>query len=50
MSRSLVILLLVIVVVVGGLFWLAGRDTAQSPHQVEKTVPLANLQNAATPQ
>jgi hypothetical protein len=50
MSRSLVIFLLVVVVVVGGMFWLAGRDTAQPQHQIEKTVPLANLQNAQTPQ
>ena len=39
-----------IVVVVGGLFWLAGRDAQQPTHQIEKNVPLANLQNAATPQ
>ena len=50
MSRSLVMLLVIIVIIVGGLFWLAGRDTAQQPHQIETTIPLANLQNAATPQ
>jgi len=50
MSRSLVVILIIIVVVVGGLFWLADRDTAQQPHQIEKTIPLANLQNAASPQ
>lgn len=47
MSRSLVVLILIIVIVVGGLFWLAGRDTQQPMHQVEKNVSLANLQNAA---
>ena len=50
MSRSLLVLILVIVVVVGGLFWLAGRDAQQPTHPIEKTVPLANLQNAAAPQ
>jgi hypothetical protein len=50
MSRSLVVFLILVVVIVAGLFWLAGRDTAQAPHQIEKTVPLANLQNAQTPQ
>jgi hypothetical protein len=50
MSRSLVTLIIVLVVVIGGLFWLAGRDTAKPPVQVEKVVPLANLQNAATPE
>lgn len=50
MSRSLVILLIILVIVVGGLFWLAGRDTNTAPHQIEKTVPLANLQNAAQPE
>ncbi|TPG43202.1 hypothetical protein EAH79_05195 [Sphingomonas koreensis] len=50
MSRSLVTLIIVLVVVIGGLFWLAGRDTARQPAQVEKVVPLANLQNAATAQ
>jgi hypothetical protein len=43
MSRSLVILILVIVVIVGGLFWLAGRDTEQTPVRVEKAVALENL-------
>jgi hypothetical protein len=50
MSRSLVLFIILVVIVVGGLFWLAGRDPAQQPHQIEKTIPLANLQNAATPQ
>ena len=50
MSRSLVTLIIVLIVVIGGLFWLAGRDTARQPAQVEKTVSLANLQNATTPQ
>ena len=50
MSRSLVVLILVVIVVVGGLFWLAGRDTQQPTHPIEKTLPLANLQNAAAPQ
>jgi hypothetical protein len=50
MSRSLVVFIIVVIVVVGGLFWLAGRDTAQPTHQIETTVPLANLQNAAAPQ
>jgi len=50
MSRSLLVILIIIVVIVGGLFWLAGRDTAQQPHQIEQNIPLANLQNAATPQ
>ncbi|WP_326524678.1 hypothetical protein [Sphingomonas sp.] len=43
MSRSLVIALVLLVVVVGGLFVLAGRDTAREPAQVEKTVSLENL-------
>jgi len=43
MSRSLVILILILVVVVGGLFYLAGRETEQTPVRVEKAVALGNL-------
>ncbi|MGN6375783.1 MAG: hypothetical protein ACTHMG_09530 [Sphingomonas sp.] len=50
MSRSLLLFIIIVVVIVGGLFWLAGRSTTQQPHQIEKTIPLANLQNAATAQ
>lgn len=46
MSRSLVTLLVLLVVLVGGLFFLAGRNTEKPSVQVEKVVPLANLQNA----
>ena len=43
MSRPLVILVVLLVVVVGGLFVLAGRDTAKQPTRVEKAVALENL-------
>lgn len=43
MSRPLVILVVVLVIVVGGLFVLAGRDTAKAPTRVEKAVALENL-------
>ena len=43
MSRPLVILVVLLVVVVGGLFVLAGRDTAKDPVRVEKAVSLENL-------
>ncbi|GAA0452842.1 MULTISPECIES: hypothetical protein [Sphingomonas] len=45
MSRSLVILIVVLLVLVGGLFFLAGRQTEKQPVQVEKAVSLENLQN-----
>ena len=43
MSRPLVILIVLLVVIAGGLFVLAGRDTAQAPVRVEKAVSLENL-------
>ncbi len=43
MSRPLVILVVLLIVVVGGLFVLAGRDTAKEPTRVEKAVSLENL-------
>ncbi|MGK6320097.1 MULTISPECIES: hypothetical protein [Sphingomonas] len=43
MSRSLVILLLILVVLVGGMFWLAGRNSEKAPVKVEKAVALENL-------
>lgn len=43
MSRSLIIAVAVVVVLVGGLFFLAGRDTAKEPVRVEKVLPLENL-------
>jgi hypothetical protein len=43
MSRPLVILVVLLVVVVGGLFVLAGRDSAKAPTRVEKAVTLENL-------
>jgi hypothetical protein len=45
MSRSLVLLIVVLLVLVGGLFFLAGRDTSKEPQRVEKVVPLENLAN-----
>ncbi|MCC2976370.1 hypothetical protein LK533_06745 [Sphingomonas sp. PL-96] len=45
MSRSLVILIVVLLIVIGGLFFLAGRQTEKQPVQVEKAVSLENLQN-----
>lgn len=45
MSRSLIIVVAVIVLLVGGLFFLAGRDTKKQPVAVEKVVPLENLAN-----
>ena len=43
MPRSLVVLIVVLVLVVGGLFFLAGRNTEREPTRVEKVVPLENL-------
>jgi len=43
MSRPLVILIVVLVVLIGGMFVLAGRDTAKAPTRVEKAVALENL-------
>ncbi|MCW4462979.1 hypothetical protein [Sphingomonas sp. BT-65] len=45
MSRSLVIIIVVAVLLIGGLFFLAGRDTEKQPVTVEKAVPLENLAN-----
>jgi hypothetical protein len=45
MSRSLVILIAVVILLIGGLFFLAGRDTEKPPVRVEKVVPLENLAN-----
>jgi hypothetical protein len=45
MPRSLVILIVVLVLLVGGLFFLAGRDTEKPPVTVEKPVALENLAN-----
>jgi len=43
MSRPVLILVVLLVVIVGGLFVLAGRDTAKEPTRVEKAVSLENL-------
>ena len=43
MPRSVVVLIVVLVLLVGGLFFLAGRDTSKEPVRVEKVVPLENL-------
>ena len=43
MSRSLVALIVVLILLVGGLFFLAGRDTHKEPVRMEKVVPLDNL-------
>jgi hypothetical protein len=45
MSRLLVIVIAVVILLVGGLFFLAGRDTEKQPVRVEKVVPLENLTN-----
>ncbi|WP_186456851.1 hypothetical protein [Sphingomonas suaedae] len=45
MSRSLVIVVIVAILLIGGLFFLAGRDTEKPPVRVEKVVPLDNLSN-----
>lgn len=45
MSRSLVILIIVLIAVIGGLFFLANRNTEQQPTHVEKAVSLENLTN-----
>lgn len=45
MSRSLIALLVVLVLLVGGLFFLAGRETGKEPVRMEKVVPLDNLAN-----
>ena len=43
MPRSLIVLIVVLVLLVAGLFFLAGRDSAQEPVRIEKAVPLDNL-------
>ncbi|MBB5717933.1 uncharacterized protein (UPF0333 family) [Stakelama sediminis] len=45
MSRSLLLLLILLVVIVGGMIYLAGRNTERPQTTVEKAVPLENLQN-----
>lgn len=45
MSRPLVLLIVILVLLVGGLFFLAGRDSTREPVTVEKVVPLENLAN-----
>ncbi|MDR6853597.1 hypothetical protein J2Y54_003117 [Sphingomonas sp. BE123] len=45
MSRSLIIVVIVAILLIGGLFFLAGRDTEKQPVRVEKVVPLDNLSN-----
>lgn len=45
MSRLLVIVIAVVILLIGGLFFLAGRDTQKQPVRVEKVVPLENLTN-----
>ncbi len=45
MSRSLIALIVVLVLLVGGLFFLAGRETSKEPVRMEKVVPLDNLAN-----
>ncbi len=45
MSRSLIIIVIVAILLIGGLFFLAGRDTEKQPVSVEKVVPLDNLSN-----
>ncbi|MBB4097047.1 hypothetical protein ACCC88_17370 [Sphingomonas sp. Sphisp140] len=43
MSRLIVALIVILVVLVGGLFFLAGRETKKEPVRMEKVVPLENL-------
>ena len=45
MSRSLIALIVILVLLVGGLFFLAGRETSKEPVRMEKVVPLDNLAN-----
>ena len=45
MSRSLIIIVIVAILLIGGLFFLAWRDTEKQPVRVEKVVPLDNLAN-----
>lgn len=45
MSRSLIIIVIVAILLIGGLFFLAGRDTEKQPVRVEKVVSLENLAN-----
>jgi hypothetical protein len=45
MFRSLIIVVIVAILLIGGLFFLAGRDTEKQPVRVEKVVPLDNLSN-----
>lgn len=45
MSRSLIMIVIVAILLIGGLFFLAGRDTEKQPVRVEKVVPLENLAN-----
>lgn len=44
MPRLLLVVLVVVAVVVGGLFALSGKAHEKPLKQVEKAVPLANLQ------
>lgn len=43
MPRSLILLIVIIAALIGGLFWLAGRDSEVEPVRVEKAVSLENL-------
>lgn len=45
MSRLLLLLIVIVVLLVGGLFVLAGRDSAKQPVRVEKVVAIENLSN-----
>ncbi len=45
MSRSLIIVITVAILLIGGMFFLAGRDTETPPVRVEKGVSLDNLAN-----
>jgi len=45
MSRLIVALIVILVVLVGGLFFLAGRESNKEPVRMEKVVPLDNLAN-----
>lgn len=47
MSRLLVIVIVIAIAIllIGGLFFLAGRDSEKQPTRVEKVVPLENLSN-----
>ena len=43
MPRSIVVLIVVVLALIGGLFFLASRDTTKEPVRVEKVIPLENL-------